>query len=180
MLHYSRALWGSLVCCHFCFTPCLWVHVRSHIFTIGISSLQVYLGIFYTTTIFCDNIYAFLGFPDGSAGKESTCNVGDLGLIPGLGRSPGEGKGCPLLYSGLEDSMDWVTFTLTFPLIGQLVFLPAKIPCTVGFKLWNWSWEESRTWWALQSDRGGCENPLLSPSCPLARGWEKRSWEKGP
>ena len=45
----------------------------------------------------------FLGFPCGSAGKESVCNVGDLGLIPGLGRSPGEGKGCPLQYSGLEN-----------------------------------------------------------------------------
>ena len=42
----------------------------------------------------------------GSAGKESACNVGDLGLIPGLGRSPGEGKGYPLQYSGLENSMD--------------------------------------------------------------------------
>ena len=48
----------------------------------------------------------FLGFPCGSAGKESTCNAGDLGLIPGLGRSPGEGKGYPLEYSGLENSMD--------------------------------------------------------------------------
>ena len=46
------------------------------------------------------------GFPCGSAGKESACNVGDLGLIPGLGRSPGEGKGSPLQYSGLENSMD--------------------------------------------------------------------------
>ena len=43
---------------------------------------------------------------DGSAGKEPACNVGDLGLIPGLGSSPGEGKGCPLQYSGLENSMD--------------------------------------------------------------------------
>ena len=42
-----------------------------------------------------------LGFPCGSAGNESACNVGDLGLIPGLGRSPGEGKGYPLRYSGL-------------------------------------------------------------------------------
>ena len=42
-----------------------------------------------------------LCFPCGSAGKESACNVGDLGLIPGLGRSPGEGKGYPLQYSGL-------------------------------------------------------------------------------
>ena len=49
-----------------------------------------------------------LGFPSGSAGKESTCNVGDLGLISGLGRSPGEGKGYPLQYSGLENSMDCV------------------------------------------------------------------------
>ena len=48
----------------------------------------------------------FLGFPGGSAGKESTCNVGDLGSIPGLGRSPGEGKGYPLQYSGLKNSMD--------------------------------------------------------------------------
>ena len=45
------------------------------------------------------------GFPDSSVGKESTCNVGDPGLIPGLGRSPGEGKGYPLQYSGLENSM---------------------------------------------------------------------------
>ena len=46
------------------------------------------------------------GFPCGPAGKESACNAGDLGLIPGLGRSPGEGKGYPLQYSGLENSMD--------------------------------------------------------------------------
>ena len=49
-----------------------------------------------------------LGFPCGSAGKESACNAGDLGSIPGLGRSPGEGKGYPLQYSGLENSMDYV------------------------------------------------------------------------
>ena len=49
----------------------------------------------------------FLGFPGGSAGKDSTCNVRNLGLIPGLGRSPGEGKGYPLQYSGLENSMDF-------------------------------------------------------------------------
>ena len=46
------------------------------------------------------------GFPCGSAGKESTCKAGDLGPIPGLERSPGEGKGYPLQYSGLENSMD--------------------------------------------------------------------------
>ena len=45
-------------------------------------------------------------FVSSSAGKESACNVGDLGSIPGLGRSPEEGKGYPLQYSGLENSMD--------------------------------------------------------------------------
>ena len=44
------------------------------------------------------------GFPRGPAGKESACNAGDLGLIPGLGRSPGEGKGYALQYSGLENT----------------------------------------------------------------------------
>ena len=49
----------------------------------------------------------FLGFSCGSAGKESTHNAGDLGLIPGSGRSPAEGKGYPLQHSGLENSMDY-------------------------------------------------------------------------
>ena len=47
-----------------------------------------------------------MGFPFGSAGKESACNAGDLGSVPGLGRPPGEGKGYSLQYSGLENSMD--------------------------------------------------------------------------
>ena len=46
---------------------------------------------------------SLVALPCGSAGKESTCYVGDLSLIPGLGRSPGEGKGYPLQYSGLEN-----------------------------------------------------------------------------
>ena len=49
-----------------------------------------------------------MGFPDSSAGKESACNAGDPGLIPGLGRSAGEGKGYPLQYPGLENSMDCI------------------------------------------------------------------------
>ena len=48
----------------------------------------------------------------GSAGKESTSNVGDLGSIPGLGRSPREGKAYPLQYSGLENSMDSIVMGL--------------------------------------------------------------------
>ena len=49
-----------------------------------------------------------MGFPFGSAGKESACNAGYLGSIPGLGRSPGEENGDPLEYSGLENSMDCI------------------------------------------------------------------------
>ena len=75
------------------------------------------------------------GFLGGSDGKESACNAGDLGSIPGLERFPGEGKGYPLQYSGLENSMDciihgvaqsWHDLTLTFraSLIAQMVKNP--------------------------------------------------------
>ena len=53
------------------------------------------------------------GFPGASAGKESACSAGDLGSIPGLGRSAGEGKGYPLQYSGLENSMDCIELGTT-------------------------------------------------------------------
>ena len=52
----------------------------------------------------------FLGFLGGSAGNQSANNVGELGSIPGLGRSPGEGKGYPLKYSGLKNSKDYVVY----------------------------------------------------------------------
>jgi len=55
----------------------------------------------------------FLVFPCDSAGKESTCNVGDLDSIPGLGRSLGEGKGYPFQYSGLENSMECIVHGVT-------------------------------------------------------------------
>ena len=54
-----------------------------------------------------------MSFPGGSGGKESACNAGDLGLIPGPGRSPGEGNGNPLQYSCLENSMDGGTWQAT-------------------------------------------------------------------
>ena len=58
-------------------------------------------------------VFISQGFPGGSDGKESACNAGDLGLIPGSGRSPGGGNGNPLQYSCLENSMDsgawWAT-----------------------------------------------------------------------
>ena len=54
-----------------------------------------------------------MGYPCGSAGKESACNAGDLGLIPGSGRSPGEGKGYRLQCSGLENRMDCIVHGVT-------------------------------------------------------------------
>ena len=57
--------------------------------------------------------YGFLMFPGGLAGKESTCNVGDLGLIPALGRFSGEGKCYQLQNSGLENTMDCIVHGIT-------------------------------------------------------------------
>ena len=54
-----------------------------------------------------------MGFPGGSDGKESTCNVGDLGSIAGLGRSPEEGKGYLVQYCGLENSMNYIVIGVT-------------------------------------------------------------------
>ena len=56
---------------------------------------------------------AMVGFPCSSIGKKSACNAGDLGLIPGSGRSPGEGNGNPLQYSCLENPMDKGTWQAT-------------------------------------------------------------------
>ena len=66
-----------------------------------VSFAHVLWAIYLLQIEFCE------GFPCGSACKESACNVEDLSSIPGLGRSPGEGKGYPLRYSGLENSMDY-------------------------------------------------------------------------
>ena len=76
--------------------------------------------------------------PCGSAGKESTCNEGDLGLIPGLGRSPGEGKGYhPLQYSGLENSMDYTVHAKNGTQLSDLHFHFFHI-------LWNYYYSKFR------------------------------------
>ena len=59
-----------------------------------------------------------MGFSCGSADKESACNVGDLGFIPGLGRSPGEGKSYPLQYSCLENSLDYIVHGVAKSCVG--------------------------------------------------------------
>ena len=63
-----------------------------------------------------------MGFPGGSDGKESACNVGDPGLIPGLGRSLGEGRGNPPQYSYLENPMDNSTCYLSGMKVGRQKF----------------------------------------------------------
>ena len=73
----------------------------------------------------------YMGFPCGSAGKESVCNVGDLGSIPELGRSPGDGKGYSPQYSGLENSMVYrvhaVTISQTHTYIYVYIFVETCI-----------------------------------------------------
>ena len=63
--------------------------------------------------IFLLKFILWMGFPDSSVGKESACNGGDLGSIPGLQRYSGEGKGYTLQYSGLENSMDYIVHGVT-------------------------------------------------------------------
>ena len=65
---------------------------------------------YYEPSLRICKFYDLFDFPGGSYGKASAYNVGDLGLIPGLGRSPGEGNGNPLQYSCLENPMDGGTW----------------------------------------------------------------------
>ena len=75
----------------------LWYVINSH----KIIMISMYIDIII---ILCE----YMGFPGGSAGKESACNAEDLGSIPGSGRSPGEGEGYPLQYSDLENSINCI------------------------------------------------------------------------
>ena len=68
-----------------------------------------------------------MGFPCGSADKESACNAGDLGLISELGRSPGEGNGYPRQYSGLENFMDYSPWSRRVAGLSDLHFTSLKI-----------------------------------------------------
>ena len=93
------------LCCYF--KPQL--NTLSDMGKIHVSSVKhtyIYIYVYIPTP-------TILVFPCGSAGKESACHAGDLGSIPGLGRCPGEGKGCPLQYSGLENSMDCIVHGVT-------------------------------------------------------------------
>ena len=126
-----------------------------------------------------------LSFPCGSAGKEPTCNAGDLGLIPGLGRSPGEGKISPLQHSGLENSMDCVVhgviksqtqlsdfhlLTCKFSSVAQsCLTLCNPMDCsTPGFPVHHQLPEPTQTHVHCISDTVQPSHPLLSPSPPAS------------
>ena len=79
---------------------------QQNVFAAGISLNYFYLDFLWVVRkLPFDNPYTVDYFPGGSDGKASACNAGDLGSIPGLGRSPGEGNGNPLQYSCLENHM---------------------------------------------------------------------------
>ena len=87
----------------------------SYFYLVSISFSSAVCMIFFlllTLGFVCCSFYSSfrckVGFPGSPDSKASACNAGDLGSIPGLGRSPGEGNGYPLQYSGLENSMDCV------------------------------------------------------------------------
>ena len=116
--------------CHFLLQGSLWPRIFE---PVSLAS-PILAGRFFT-----------MGFHGGTAGKESSCNMGDVGSIPGLGRCPGEGNSYPLQHSGLENSMDsivhgvakrhdWVHFTFTSSPPGKLrhleevtYFLPVTV-----------------------------------------------------
>ena len=94
----------------------------------GENFLWVQIFLFSTSSsYFSSCLYVFVGFPGGSDGKESACNVGDLGSVPGQGRSPGEGKGYPLQYSGLGPYMGHKQLEMTERLLTSL-----------GLPRWRW------------------------------------------
>ena len=102
--HSSESLFGA----YSIWLNCL--HFQAKKWNMDIFPVEIALSFFPATSNYFILIASLLtlGFPSGSAGKKSACNVGDLGSIPGLGRSLGERKGYPLQYSGLENSMDCI------------------------------------------------------------------------
>ena len=101
----------------------------------------------------------FLGIPCGSASKESACNVGDLGSIPGLGRSPEERKGYPLQFSDLENFMDYTANGIIQARILEWVAFPfsrgsfqprgrTQISHIVGGFFTSWATRETKEYWS--------------------------------
>ena len=108
-------------------------------------------------------------FPCSSAGKKSACSVGDLGSIPGLGRSPGEGKGYSLEYFGLENSMDCIVHGVTKSQTQLSDFTSLQSRChglSLTRFLCQWGFSRQEHWSGL---------PFLSPRDLPIPGTEPRS-----
>ena len=95
------------------YSPLLKNHTQNSMCLLSSSILNMAPNACIIITTYTSQLPTQRGFPDSSPGKESTCNAGDLSLIPGLGRSPGEGKGYPLQCSGLENYMDSIVHGVT-------------------------------------------------------------------
>ena len=105
-------------------------------------------------------------FPGGSAGKASNCNVGDLDSVPGLWRSPEEGKCYPLQYSGLDNTMDYIIHKVSksWTRLSDFHLFQSSTGCTCAFS------PHKRTCWFTFADFAP---PMLGTGCVLVRGlWE--------
>ena len=111
----------------------------------------------------------YLGFPCGSAGKESTCDAGDLGSIPGLRRSPGEGKGYPLQYSGLENSTDCIVHGVSKSRTWQRLSLHWKHKDKWSFTSLKTQQVKQHLNWQLKNEWG------VTPKKDEVKWWEKPS-----
>ena len=110
---------GILLCCCCLVTMLYPTLLQPHgLYPIRLFCLKDFAG--KNTRLGCH--FLLQSFPGGSDGKESICIMGDLGLIPGLGRSPGEGNGYPLQYSGLENSMDCIESVKSWTQLGSFHF----------------------------------------------------------
>ena len=96
-----------------CFGTCMRGHACAHVYRCACSCLCLARILLNTNTNMRICAHIWLGFPGGSAGKESACNAGDLGSITESGISPGKENSYPLHYSGLENSMDCIVHGIT-------------------------------------------------------------------
>ena len=108
----SLYLWGFFLFCLFAFLFFKIPHINENIqyfVLLCLTNFALHITLQFHPCFVIGNIsFFYVGFPCGLAGEESACNAGDLGSSPGLGRSPGEGKGYSLQYSGLENSMNFI------------------------------------------------------------------------
>ena len=109
-----------------------------------------------------------MGFPSSSYGKEPTCNVGGLGSIPGLGRSPGERKVCPSQYSGPENSTDCLVYGVAEsgmterPSLTHSQYIAHSIPAVVNGPVASWVLDSLTELYVYTNGSLTKQNSLLS------------------